>query len=606
MWYVLAVIVVPLLLLSLNRLRVDVAALFMIVSLGLAQFLGLKIFSDVAAPDQALVAVSGFSQPVVITLLGLFILTQTLTQNGVILWLGQRLSRAAGNSEARLVFLFTSASALLSQIMNNVAVGALLLPSAMYVVRRTKLPASKLLIPIAFGAALGGMATYFTTANIVVSNLLTSARPPQPPLGVLSFVPTGGLIAVSGIVFITLFGRRLLPRREPGLEQSIARRQSSELESLYAVGERLWECRIEAASPLAGRTLRESAIGERFGIVVVAVRRGQRAFSIPSLSEALQPGDILLVVGREDRVSKLAELGVRSRPGTRTLTTSGIVLVESILAPHSAYAARTLKDINFRQQYGFAAIAVLRRGRSYRTDVADMPLETGDSLLMVGPQQGVRLLRLNPNLIIFEPDPASRPVPRLRAVISVLIFLSAIVLALLGFPVSLSVLAAALFAVLFGLLHFQDVYRLVEWRVIFFIAGMYAASLAMIHTGLAGLIGRQVIEMVGGHGPLRLAAVVFLLSAGLGQVISSQATAFVVGPIAISAAIHLQTNPQAAAVAVAIGSSASFLTPLAHPVNLIMMGPGNYRFGDFARVGAGLMVVVFLALLAAMALFWQL
>jgi di/tricarboxylate transporter len=606
MWFVAAVILLPLSLVVLNRWRVDVAALFMIVALGVAQFLGFRILSDEGPLQQGFVAISGFSQPVVMILIGLFILTRTLAYNGVILWLSRRLAKAAANSESRLIFLFILTSALLSLLMNNVAVGALLLPSAMDVVRRSKVRASQLLIPIAFGTALGGMVTYFTTANIVVSNLLMVAQPPQQPLGILSFVPTGGLIAVTGIAFIVWIGRRLLPVREPGLEQAIARRPSTELEDLYAVGERLWEARVQESSPLMGLTLQRCGIGEKLGIVVAAMRRGNHAFFVPLLSEVIEPADTLLIVGREERVSKLKDFGLQLRPETHTLSTFGITLLESILAPHSDYVGKTLKDLNFRNRYGFAAIALLRRERSYRTDVANLPLEPGDSLLMVGPQDRLRDLRLNPNLIVLEPDPATRAVPRRRAVLSVLLFLFSIVLSLAGLPIHLSVLAAALLAILLRLLPVEEVYRSIEWQVIFFIAGLYVASLGMVHTGLAGLIGRTAIGLLGNSGPLGLAACAFLLSAALTQVMGSQATAFVVGPIAISAAIHLNTNPQAIAVASAIGCSASFLTPFAHPVNLIMVSPGNYRFGDFVRVGAGLMLVTFLVLLAGMVLFWRL
>lgn len=606
MWFVAAVIVLPLSLVMLNRWRIDIAALFMIVAFGVAQFLGLKILSDESPLQQGLVVISGFSQPVVITLIGLFILTQTLAYNGVILWLSQRLAKVGADSEARLVFLFTLTSALLSLLMNNVAVGALLLPSAMNVVRRSKVRASKLLIPIAFGTALGGMATYFTTANIVVSNLLMAAQPPQRPLSILSFALTGGLIAIAGIAFIVGFGRRLLPRREPGLEQAIARRPSTELEDLYAVGERLWEARVQESSPLRGLTLQRCGIGQKLGVVVVAMRRGNHAFFVPSLSEVIQPTDILLVVGREERISKLTDFGLQLRPEAHTLTTFGIMLLESILAPHSSYVGKTLKELNLRNRYGFAAIALLRRERSFRTDVADLPLEPGDSLLMIGPQERLRDLRLNPNLIILEPDPATRPVPRRRALLSILLFLGSVVLSLAGLPIHLSVLVAALLAILLRLLPVEEVYRTVEWQVIFFVAGLYVASLSMVHTGLAGLIGRTAIGLLGSTGPLGLAASAFLLSAGLTQVMGSQATAFVVGPIAISAAIHLNTNPQAIAVAAAIGCSASFLTPFAHPVNLIMVSPGNYRFVDFFRVGAGLMLVTFLVLLVGMVLFWRL
>jgi len=606
MLFVVAVIVIPLALVMLDRWRVDVAALFMIVVLGLAQFLGLGVLGDAKSSSQALLAISGFGQPVVITLIGLFILTQTLSNNGVMLWFSQYLSAAGGDSEARLVFLFTFASALLSLLMNNVVVGALLLPSAMNVARKSHIRPSKLLIPIAFGTALGGMATYFTTANIVISNLLAAARPAQEPLGVLSFAQTGSLIVVAGILYMVLFGRRLLPSREPGPEQAIARRGSAELEGLYEVAERLWEGRVETRSSLKGLALRECGIGEKFGVAVIAIRRGSQPSIAPLPGEIIYAGDILLLVGREERVSKLKELGIQLSHEQQTITAFGMMLVEWILAPHSTYEGKTLKTINFRNQYGFTTLAFLRRGRSYRTDVGNIVLEPGDSLLMVGPPERIRDLRLNSEIILLEPDPATRPVPRRQAVVSILVFAGALVFSLIGLPVYLAVLAAALFAIVIGLFPIQEAYRSIEWQVIFFIAGMYAASLGMVHTGLASLIGRAAIGLLANTGPLGLAASTFLLSAALTQLMGSQATAFVIGPIAISAAVHLHTNPQAIAVAAAIGCSASFLTPMAHPVNIIMMSPGNYRFSDFARVGAGLMIVVFLALLAGMILFWKL
>ncbi len=606
MWFIVLVIVLPLSLVVFNRWRVDVAAIFMIVVLGLAQYAGFGVLGDPKSPQQTLLAISGFGQPVVVTLIGLFILSQTLTNNGVMLWLSQRLTVAAEGSVTRLIFLYTVSSAMLSQVMNNVAVGALLLPSAMQVSRKARVRPSKLLIPIAFGAELGGMATYFTTANIVLSNLLTIANPPQAPLGVLSFAATGGLVAIAGVLYVTVFGRRLVPARRPGPEQALARRASAELESIYEVGERLWEARVDSPSPLVGQTIQNSAIGGKFGIAIVAMRRGYQAFFAPAPDEALQSGDILLVVGREERVERLKDLLIKVQPEMHTITTFGMTLIELILAPHSNYVGKTIKQMNFRRKYGFTVLALLRGGRSYRTDVGDMSLEAGDSLLVVGAPKRVRDLLVNPDIIVFEPDPATRPVPRRRAIMSLLVFLSAIVFSLLGLPIYLAALTAALLAILLGLLPIQDAYRSVEWQVIFFIAGMYAASLGMVNTGLAALIGKSVIDLLRNAGPLGLAASAFLLSAALTQFMGSQATAFVVGPIAISAAVHLNTAPQAIAVATAIGCSASFLTPMAHSVNLIMMGPGNYQFKDFFRVGIGLMVVVFLSLLVGMILFWQL
>jgi len=590
MLFSLAVIVLPLLLVMLDRWRVDTAALFMIVALGLAQFLGLGVFGQPQQPANAILAISGFSQPVVITLIGLFILTQTLTANGVMLWIGQNLTRIGGNSETRMIFLFTITAALLSLLMNNVAVGALLLPSAMQVARRAKIQPGKLLIPISFGTALGGMATYFTTANIVMSNLLIIANPPQPPLDFLSFFPVGGLITLAGTFYLVFFGRRMLPNREPDPEQLIARRASTELENFYALGERLWEAHVPPDTGLVNKTLKRTRIGEKLGLTVIAIWRGRQAIFNPAATEVIQPHDVLLVVGREERVSQLTALGLEIGRGGRDISSLGVTLVELILAPHSNYEGKTVKTMNFRRKYGFTAVALLRRGRSYRTDVGDMPLELGDSLLMIGTPERVRDLRANPDIIILEPDPSSRAIPRRQAVLSILILLAAVAASLIGLPTYLSVLAAAVLAILLGLLPIQEAYRAIEWQVVFFIAGMYAASLAMVNTGLAGLVGENTIKLIEQSGPLGLAGASFLLSAGLTQLMGSQATAFVIGPIAISAALHLGTNPQAVAVAAAIGCSASFLTPAAHPVNLIMMNPGNYRFSDFFRIGLGLLL----------------
>jgi len=606
MWFVLFILFIPLALVWLGRWRVDLAALFMTVALGGAQFLGLGVLGGADSPEETLLAISGFSQPVVITLIGLFILTQSLTNNGVMIWLGQRLSAAGANSETRLVFLYALAAAALSLLMNNVAVGALLLPSAIQVSRRAHIRPSKLLIPISFGTALGGMATYFTTANIVMSNLLTIAEPPQEPLGILSFAGVGGLAAAAGILYLGFFGHRLLPNREPGPEQALARRGSDELESLYSLGDRLWEARVLPNSLYSGHTLKQTRIGERFGLAVIAIWHGRHAVFTPAATEPLQSGDVLLLVGREERIRQLSKLGFQIGREEDGISSLGVTLLELILAPHSAYVGKTVKDLNFRRKYAFTVVAILRRGRSYRTDVGDMPLEAGDSLLMIGPPERVRDLRINPDVIILEPVSTHRIISRRRALQSVAIFLSSIVLSLLGVPVYLSVLAAAVASILLGLLPIQEAYRSVEWQVIFFIAGMYAASLAMINTGLAVLVGNSTLELLAGPGALGLAAAAFLLTALLTQVMGSQATAFVVGPIAISGAIHLGVNPQAIAVAAALGCSASFLTPMAHPVNIVMISPGNYRFGDFARVGLGLLAVVFAALMIGLILFWRL
>lgn len=600
-------VLVPLVLVAANRLRADVAALLITAVLGAAQFLGLGILGAANAPREAARAIIGFSQPVVITLLGLFIVTRCLDKTGVTRWIAQRILAVGGQSETRLVVLLATTTAVLSLFMNNLAAGALLLPTAMNISRRTGIRASKLLLPVSYGSLLGGSATYFTTANIIVSDLLTTANPPQAPLGVLDFTPTGGLIVLAGIIFLGLYARRL-PDRPPHPEQTIARHTGSELEDAYQLGERLWEARVPAGSPVIGQTLQQTGIRRTLGIAVAAIQRGQQFILAPDREQVLRANDVLLIVGREERVSQLVPLGLTiGREQTKGhIRGQGVRLVEVVLAPRSSVEGTTLRDMEFRKRYGFTAVALLREGRSYRTDVAYMTLQMGDSLLMVGPESRLRSLRSSPDFIVLEPDPGDQPVQRRGALLSTAIILAAIGASLLGVPVYLAMLAAAVVVFLTGLLTIEEAYRTMEWQAIVLIAGMYSASLALVNTGLAELAGSHVVALVTPLGPLGLAAGSYLLTALLTQVMGGQVTALVTGPIAISAAISMGTNPQAMAVAAAIGCSASFFTPIAHPVNLLMIGPGNYRFSDFFRVGWGLTVVCFIMLLIGMVLFWQL
>lgn len=605
--FVAVVVIVPVLLLVFNKIRGDVAALLIALIFGLAQFAGFPVLGDANAPLQAVKAIAGFSQPVVITLFALFIITIAMEDAGVTRVIAQRVLNAGGNSETKLIVLFATTTALLSLVMNNLAAGALMLPGAMEVARRTGIRPSKLLIPVAYGSLLGGSATYFTTANIIMSNLLVAAEPPQAPLGVLSFTPVGGLIAIAGIAFLGLLGKRLLPNREPSMEQSIARRTNQELETAYQLGERLWEAQVQPDGWLAGKPLAQTTIGDQLGLSIIAVWRRAQAFFAPSPEFVVQAGDKLVIVGREDRVTQVEPLGARIDPdGNGPISARGVSFIEVILSPHTRAEGRTLRELDFRNRYGFVGVALLRGQRSFRTDVGIMPLQRGDSLLMVGRRDRLNLLRNSPDFIVLEPDASEQPLQRARAITTTAILIAAIVASIAGVPVYLAMLAGALFMVLARLVTFETAYRKMEWPALFLIAGMFAVSTALVNTGLAALIGNAVVGFVSPLGPLGLAAGMYLLTGLLTQVMGGQVTALVTGPIAISAAISAGVNPQAVAIATAIGCSAFFLTPIAHPVNVMMIGPGGYKFSDFVRTGWLLTVVCFLMLLIGLKLFWGL
>jgi di/tricarboxylate transporter len=472
--------------------------------------------------------------------------------------------------------------------------------------RRTRVSPSKLLIPVAYGSLLGGTATYFTSANIIVSSLLQSAHPAQQPLKFLDFTATGGLIAIAGLIFLGLSAYRLLPDRRPSVEQSLARLTGTELEEAYALSERLWEGRIRHSSSLVGCSLKDSQIGEKLGIVIVAMRQDSRDFAPPPLTQALRANDVLLIVGRQERVSKLGELGIQVKPEEQTLTNLGLTLLELAPAPRSSLIGKTLKEINFHGQYGFLAVALLRGQRSYRTDVANIPIEAGDSLLIVGRRRDIPALHRTADFIIFEEDPSDMPLNKRRTIWALGIMVAAIAASVAGVPVYLAMLTAAVVAFLSGGLTVEEGYQAVEWQAVFLIAGMYVVSTAMVETQLAGVVGDRLLAVVEPLGPLGLAAGAYLLTGILTQFMGGQVTALVTGPITISAAIQMGVNPQAIAVATAIGCSASFLTPLAHPVNILMITPGHYSFGDYFRSGWMLTIISFIMLLVGMVLFWHL
>ena len=602
------VVAFPLVLVSLDRLRIDVAALGIAAVLGMAQYLGMGILGAAHTSGDAVKAISGLSQPVVLTLLSLFLITRGLDKSGMTRWIARYLLKIGGHSERHLIALFAATTALLSLVINNLAAGVLVLPSAMEVARRTGIKPSKLLIPVAYGSLLGGVATYFTTANIIVSNLLTTANPPQLPLHILAFTPTGGLMAIVGIIFLALFGRRWLPDHDPEPEQMMARLTGSDLEDYYQLGERLWEMRVLPESPFANKRLSESGIGGRFGLTVAGMWHGHQAIFAPLPNQMIRPDDILLIVGREDRVKALTEVGLKiGRENSKgRISTRRVLLIEVMPSPHSHALGRTLRELEFRAKYHLTAIALFRGGRSYRTDVGGFPLMMGDSLLMIGSRSHLQRLRNNPDFIVLEPGLSDQPVQRVQATLAVGALVAAIAASILGLPVYLAMLAGAVFLVLTGVLDMEEAYHSVDWQVLILIAGMYSVSLAMVNTGLAQMIGKGMLSLVTHLGPLGLAGGAYVLSLLLTQMMGGQVTALVTGPITISAAISLHTNPQAIAVATAIGCSAVFFTPIAHPVNIMMIAPANYQFRDFFRIGWRLTLVCFIMLLVGLILFWGL
>ncbi len=593
----LAVVLVTTVLLLSDRLRPDLIALAVVVALAAL---------GVLSPEAAL---SGFSSQAVITLLSIFILAEGLNRTGVTQHVGRLLLRYGGQSEARLVVVVMLAGAFFSLFMNNIAAAAVLLPAVSGAARRADVRPSRVLMPLAFGTMLGGMATLLTTMNIVVSNLLRDHG--YPGYGLMDFALMGLPIVGAGVAYMAWWGRRLLPSRSPD-EGLIARtRMEGDLLDVYRMGERLFRARVPKGSFLVGRPIAQSTFRETYGLTVVAVeRRGQR-LTCPLPDTVLQEGDVVLLEGdveefrRRDREPLLEILPARSWR-EQDLETTKSVIVEAMLAPRSSLIGRTLREAHFRHKYGMTALAIWRAGEPIREGLADVTLEFGDGLLLQGPRDRLRVLDAEPDVILLSTEKEVPPVGRKAGLAAAVMGGTLAVAIAAPLPLGPVMLAGALVMVAVGALNMDQAYRAVDWRSVFLVAGMLPLGLAMARSGAAGLLADGVIGILGPAGPIALMVGLYVLTVLLTQALTGPAVAAVMAPIAIETALYTGLNVQSLAMAVTLATSIAFLSPLGHPVNVLVMGAGAYRFRDYARVGWPLAVLLSAVILLLLPVVWPL
>lgn len=591
--FVLIIAGAALLLILTNRLRSDLVALLVMLALS---------FSGIITIQQAF---GGFSQSAVITIISLFIITHALEETGVISWIANRLKQFGGGQENRMIGLVMGTGAGLALFMNIIAAGAVLLPAVIGVARESRLRPSKLLIPLSYGTLIGATATYFATANIVMSTILIQQG--EPPLNIIDFLPTGIPIICAGLLFMIFIGWRLLPDRVSHVQRETAATLSRSLAEAYQLDERLWEVKVLPTSQLVNVPLSESNIGEELGLTVLSIWRGHDALLTPSPHEVIHAGDMLLITGRQDRVSQLLSWGViLGRNGDNKLSHQyNVDLTEVLIPPRSHIIGKTLQELRFRDRFGLTSVALWRNGRSYRTDVGKFKLEEGDALLMVGSPRKIETLAHDADYMVLESSHARRPRHPEKAIIALILFAAAIILSILEIaPTAQLMLAAAVGMILTGCLSADEAYRAVEWRVVFLIAGMLSLTAAMTNTGLDALIGGILTDTFAPFGDLFFVAAIFLMTMFVTQITTGQVASLVMGPIVIAAALQVGINSHAVAVAAATACAAAFMTPVAHPVNALIMGPGGYKPTDFLRIGIPMTALVFGALLFGMIVFW--
>ncbi len=542
-------------------------------------------------------AVAGLSSPATVTVGAMLALSLGLTKTGAIERITRWVTSARGGPAVRL-FLLCAVTAAVSPFLNNTAVVVIFLPVFLELARHFGQAPSRFLIPLSFSAILGGTVTIIgTSTNLIVYGMAESRGFGE--LDMFSIAPLGLIYLGVGFLYLFTLGRALLPTREV----------SADLPGRYDVRDFITELEVGPGSPVAGRTLEELAWGERYGVRITDIQRGERDIPAPGARRLLQVGDILIAKGETKQLFALAEKEKLSTPRKRVSDTTGLGegdgrLVEVLVAPGSFLVGHTLGETRFQQRFQAVVLAIQHHGVSVHGRLPDTRVGVGDILLVHGPARSLDMLLAEPGFVPLGEVEGPEP-PRPRALIAFAIMAGVVLSAGLGL---MSILAAALIGVavmvFVGCISLEEIYRELDWTVVFLLAGLIPLGIAMDQTGAAAWIGQGVAGLVGPLGPVFVVAAFYLVTSLLTEAMSNNAAAVVFTPIALLTAAELGMNPYALLVAVMFGASASFMTPVGYQTNTLIFGPGGYRFGDFFRVGAPLNLILLITASIAIPLFW--
>lgn len=588
---VLSILGVAIVLFASEFIRVDLVSMMVLLAL---------LLTGLLTPEEAF---SGFSSPAVITVWAIYILSASLTHTGIADFIGSQISRVPGiQQEGRLVLVIMVTVGAMSAFMNNIGATAVLLPVVVDLGRRSNIPTSKLLIPLAFGSLLGGVTTLIgTPPNLLASNALLEAG--YEPFSLFDYAPMGLIVMASGILYFVLVGRHLLPSRvdtpHPG---------TPDLTTEYQISDYLAELRVDARSPLVGKAVADTLLGRDHNINVInLIREGQSYLSVLSDLQ-IQAGDVLLIEGAEEQILAVHEEAGQSLLarsfGDADLKSAEASVAEVLVSQKARFIGSTLKEIDFRNRYGLSVLAIWREGAPLRESLADVPLHMGDTLLVHGRRDRIEMIRDDISFLLLR-APAEPGRRSQKAPINLIIFVGMIGLVAAGvLHISVAAVLGAVLVILAGALSMDEAYEAIEWKSVYLIAGMLPMGIAMDTTGAARFLAALIIETVGGLGPQAIMIGLFILTTIITEFMSNAAAAVLVAPIAIGVAQTIGADPRAFVMGVGIAASNSFMFPIGHQASVLVYGPGRYRFFDYTKVGLPLTILIWILLIIFLPLFW--
>ncbi|MBA4150879.1 MAG: SLC13 family permease [Verrucomicrobia bacterium] len=586
--FILGIVVTALLLFAFEVVRAD------IVAIGVTLIL---LLTGTVTIDEGF---SGFSNPAVITVICMFILSAGLIRTGVADYLGEMILRVGGGHPALLTLSVMSTVGVMSAFMNNIGAVAVLLPAMFVIAKKSNYPVTKLLIPLSFGSLLGGLTTLIgTPPNLLCSMALEEAG--FRGFRMFDFMPTGLAVMGTGALYMALVGRFLIPERK----------ESDSLTAHYNLEGYLTEVVVPEKSSLTGKRLAEASLWKDLGLTVLRVHRGTSNAFIPTSETVLEAGDRLIVEGNIDQLLKNKDSGAlqiyaESKFSDESLIGNNVQLAEVVIAPNSSLLGMSINQGHFRRRYNALVLALRRRGRAVREKFTYEPLSVGDVLLVQGSPKAIGEMVLSEDFLVANRLEHSSHKTR-KAPVALGIMILAIVSAATGLlHISVAALLGVLLMVLTNCVRVQDAYSNVEWRVIFLIACMMPLGIAMNdeHAGTARWLAETVVHWTGGYGPLVVMASLFIFTTLITEVMSNAAAAVLLAPIGVAIAVGLGLEPHPFLMAIAIGASTTFLSPVGHQANVLVYGVGNYRFWDFPRVGLLLNVLIFIVTMVVVPKVW--
>lgn len=596
-----------------GKIRSDVVALCALIVLLLAHIL---------TPEEAL---SGFSNAVVIMMIGLFVVGGAIFQTGLAKLISSKLMHLAGKSELRLYLLVMLVTALIGAFVSNTGTVALMLPIVVSMAMAAGMSPSRLLMPLAFASSMGGMMTLIgTPPNLVIENVLLEAG--LQKLTFFSFLPVGVICVTVGVIVLLPLSKIFLSKTGKETEsEGYNGKTLSQLVKEYGLDKNIFRIYVSHNSPCVGTSILSLRLRDRFGINVLEVREGENAQkrflktitqNAANPSIVLKGGYILYVQGEESEVVKFAQeygliidSGKHKQKETSALDFYEIGIAEIVLMPGSGIVNRTIRDIGFRDKFNVNVLGIRRKSKYILNDLADIKIQSGDVLLVQGSWRNIDRLSKDETdwVVIGEPETqASRITLDYKAPVAAVIMALMVCMMVFDFipvaPVTAVMIAAVLMVLTGCFRNVEAAYKTINWESVVLIAAMLPMSLALEKTGASEWVSRTLVENVGTFGPFALMAAIYFTTSLMTMFLSNTATAVLVAPIALQSALQLGVNPVPFLFAVTVGASMCFASPFSTPPNALVMPAGQYTFMDYVKVGLPLQIIMGVVMIFALPL----